>query len=119
MKIFVVLLAMPMLALCQDDFRSPPNCLGNEEAMPKLGKCVSTQVNCGGGTYNANTNVCTCASGYMRGGQHGEICIPQCTGTTSTCTNAGGNCTAVNFCSCGTGFMFSSGQCVATTACGG
>lgn len=93
--------------------------MGQEEAMPRQGKCVSTQQYCGGGVYTSGN--CVCNTGYMTAGQSGEICIPQCSGSTSTCTAAGGNCTAVNFCSCGQGLTFSSsGQCLSTTdACGG
>lgn len=120
MKTIAVLLALPLLGLCQSlTFRQPPHCIGSEEAMPKQLKCVTTQQHCGGGSYN--DGVCVCYAGYKRAGQTGKICIPQCSGDTQTCTAAGGNCTAVNFCSCGSGFTFSNGMCLNSTndACGG
>lgn len=121
MKFFIVFLALPLLGLCQQQFRQPPNCFGSEESLLKPMKCVSTQQLCGGGNYANNT--CTCKPGYVRAGQTGKVCIPSCTGTTQTCGTAGvgGNCTATNFCSCGPGLTFVNGQCQnsANDACGG
>lgn len=119
MKFIVVLLSLPILGLCQDTFREPPDCLGQEEVMPQQDKCSSTGEFCGGGTYTGGE--CVCNSGYKQAGATGAICIPQCTGASQTCTLAGGNCTGPNFCSCGDGFAFSNGQClnVQSDACGG
>ncbi|KAL5293368.1 hypothetical protein ACFFRR_011853 [Megaselia abdita] len=120
MKIFAVLLSLPLLGLCEDlTFRKPPNCMGTEEAMPKQQKCVSTIQNCGGGIYS--NGQCVCNTGYMRAGQTGKICIPRCTGETLNCVAAGGSCDAVNFCNCGLGKAFVNGQCInsANDACGG
>lgn len=120
MKFCLILFVLPVLGLCQNaTFRTPPNCFGEEDAIQNPNKCVSTMQNCGGGTY-AN-NVCTCKTGYIKAGLKGRVCIPQCSGNTSSCASAGGNCTAVNFCSCGLGRTFSNAQCISSTsdACGG
>lgn len=111
MKIVAVLLALPMLGLCQKlTFRSISQCTDSEATMPILLKCVSEQQYCGGGNYTDGK--CICHEGYRRAGLVGNICIPKCIGTTGTCRAAGGTCTAVNFCSCGDGFKFYKGMCL-------
>lgn len=124
MKIIAVFFAIFLVgvwAQTTPPFKAPPNCMGQEETMPKQQKCVTTGSLCGGGQWNQVTGKCVCNDGYMAAGKSGKICIPRCIGDTQSCAVAGGSCDAVNFCNCGPGKSFSGGQCIDSKndKCGG